>query len=356
MTKILIISLALFSLYGCRCGGDGDKPKAGVEAVARKPPEPVNLRGAGASFPQRLYAQWIAQYAQLRPSAQIDYQSSNSGAGLREMIVSAVDFGATDAPLDPGEFKSVPYPMTQVPTTLSAVALVHSVPGVAHLQLSPEALVGIYLGEIKKWNDAKIAADNPDVKLPDADVNAVFRSDPSGTTAAFTDYLSKVSDDFKHKVGSGKHVSWVTGLGAAGIQGVMGQLKTIPGAISYIGLPDVDAGGLTMVAVKNSAGEYIMPNIGAVASAAAGVALSETLGASITNSPAKGAYPICTYSYILLRSDRVNESKTRGVADFLWWAIHEGQRDAASLNYAPLPAQVVKQIEQRIKPLTSGEN
>jgi phosphate transport system substrate-binding protein len=354
MTKILAICLAVFSLCGCRCGDEGKKPVNQASSASPESAGPVTLTGIGAAHP--LYAKWIAEYAKVRPSAQINYSGTDLGNGLRQVSAESVDFAATDAPSDASDLKSAPHRIIQVPITLGAVALVHSVTDVTDLKLSAQALAAIYLGEIKKWNDKAIALDNPGVKLPNLDVNAVFRSDTTGTTATFTDYLSKVSADFKQRVGTGKRVNWLTGLGAAGNDGVIGQLKTIPGAIAYINLADVAQNGLTMVALKNSAGDYVTPSVAAVSAAAEGVTLGDSLSASITNSSAVNAYPICGFSYILARGDSAGGNKAKAVADFLWWSIHDGQQYAASLTYAPLPQAVVRQIEKRMQPLTSADS
>jgi phosphate transport system substrate-binding protein len=270
------------------------------------------------------------------------------------MIAGTVDFGATDAPMSDEEAKSAPKKIVHVPTILGAVVLAYNLEGVTDLKISPEVLAGIYLGKIKKWNDPKIVADNPDTKLPAKDMNAVFRSDGSGTTAVFTDYLSKVSEEFKEKVGAGKSVSWPGGVGAKGNEGVTGQVKTTPGSIGYLELAYAEQNKLSMASLRNKAGEFIKPSIEATSAAAAGVQLPESLTVSITDSPAPGAYPIAAYTYIIVHEDTADAAKGKGVADFLWWAIHAGQQYAAALQYAPLPPATVELVEKRIKSLSSG--
>jgi phosphate transport system substrate-binding protein len=355
MTKPFVLAFALAMLGLVACKGKPDpQPAAQPGAGPSKPAEPVSLNGAGATFPYPLYSKWIAEYGKMNSNVRINYQSIGSGGGIRQMIAGTVDFGATDAPMSEEEAKSAPKKIVHVPTILGAVVLAYNLEGVTDLKISPEVLAGIYLGKIKKWNDPKIVADNPDVKLPAKDMNAVFRSDGSGTTAVFTDYLSKVSPEFKDKVGAGKSVSWPGGVGAKGNEGVTGQVKTTPGSLGYLELAYAEQNKLSMAALRNKAGEFIKPSIEATSAAAAGVQLPESLTVSITDSPAPGAYPIAAYTYIIVHEDTADAAKGKGVADFLWWAIHAGQQFAAPLQYAPLPAATVEQVEKRIKSLHSG--
>lgn len=348
-----LLCLAFSLLLGCKGKPDEHAAPQGG-AAAPKSAEPLSLNGAGATFPYPLYSKWIAEYGKAKKDVQINYQSIGSGGGIRQMIAGTVDFGATDAPMTDSEMQGAPRKIVHVPTILGAVALAYNLEGVEELKLSPEALAGIYLGTIKKWNDPKIAADNAGVTLPATDVNAVFRSDGSGTTAVFTDYLNKVSSEFKDKVGQGKSVSWPGGVGAKGNEGVTGQVKTTPGALGYVELAYAVQNKLPTVALKDKNGDYVKPSIEAVSAAAGGIELPESLTASITDSPAPGAYPIAAYTYIIVHEDTPNASKGKGVSDFLWWAIHDGQQFAAPLHYAPLPQPVVKQVEERIKSLSSG--
>jgi phosphate transport system substrate-binding protein len=355
MTKqfVFTLALALLGLVACK-GKPEPQPAAQSGAAPSKSADPVSLNGAGATFPYPLYSKWIAEYGKANPNVRINYQSIGSGGGIRQMIAGTVDFGATDAPMSDEEAKSAPKKIVHVPTILGAVVLAYNLEGVTDLKISPEVLAGIYLGKIKKWNDPKIVADNPDTKLPAKDMNAVFRSDGSGTTAVFTDYLSKVSEEFKEKVGAGKSVSWPGGVGAKGNEGVTGQVKTTPGSIGYLELAYAEQNKLSMASLRNKAGEFIKPSIEATSAAAAGVQLPESLTVSITDSPAPGAYPIAAYTYIIVHEDTADAAKGKGVADFLWWAIHAGQQYAAALQYAPLPPATVELVEKRIKSLSSG--
>jgi len=342
--------MVIFGLIGCK-GKTEPQPASKTESLAAQPATPVSLNGAGATFPYPLYSKWISEYGKLKSDVRINYQSIGSSGGIRQMIAGSVDFGATDAPMTAEEMKSAKKKIVHIPTILGSVALAYNVAGVTDLKISPDVLAAIYLGKIKKWNDPKIVADNPGVKLPSADMNAVFRSDGSGTTAVFTDYLSKVSKDFSEKVGSGKSVSWPGGVGAKGNEGVTGQVKTMPGAIGYLELAYATQNNLSVAALKNKAGEFMKPSIEAISAAASGVPLPESLTVSITDSPVPGAYAISAYTYVIVHEDMADAAEGKAVADFLWWAIHAGQQHAAPLHYAPLPATAVELIEKRIKSL-----
>jgi phosphate transport system substrate-binding protein len=341
-------------VVGCKGKGESAEQTSAAANTAAAPAGPISLNGAGATFPYPLYSKWIAEYGKGNPNVQINYQSIGSGGGIQQIKTGTVDFGASDAPMTESELKSAPRPLLHIPTTLGAVAVAYNLPDVKELKLSSEALVGIFLGTVKKWNDPKIVATNPGVTLPATDVSAVFRSDGSGTTSVFTDYLSKVSPEFKEKVGQGKSVSWPSGLGAKGNEGVTGQVKTTPGAIGYVELAYAKQNNLSVVALQDKAGDFIVPSVEAITAAASGVELPESLTASITDSPAKGAYPIASYTYLLVYADSQQEAKGKALVNFPWWAAHEGQKFGAPLEYAPLPEKVIEKVEARIKSLTAG--
>jgi phosphate transport system substrate-binding protein len=313
----------------------------------------LSLTGAGATCPYPLYSKWLSEFGKTRPDIRINYQSIGSGGGIRQVMAGTVDFGATDAPMTESEEQKAPKRLVHVPTTLGAVVLAYNVPGVSDLKLSSEALAGIFLGEIKKWNDPKIAETNGGVALPDQDIMAVFRSDGSGTTAVFTDYLSKVSDAFDKDVGQGKSVKWPVGLGAKGNEGVTGQIKTTPGAIGYVELAYATQNKLPVAALKNQKGEFVAPSIDAITKAADGVTMPAALTVSITDSPGAGAYPIAAYTYLLVYEDATDAPKGKAIAEFLNWAVHDGQNFAAPLHYAPLPTSVVKLVEARLATLVA---
>ncbi|HMA92575.1 MAG TPA: phosphate ABC transporter substrate-binding protein PstS [Polyangiaceae bacterium] len=319
-------------------------------------PENIAINGAGATFPFPLYSKWMAAYNQLRPNVKINYQSIGSGGGIRQITAGTVDFGATDAPMTEEEAKKAPRKILHIPTTLGAVVVTYNLDGVSQpLKLTPEALASIYLGKTKKWNAPEIANENKDLKLPAKDIAIVYRSDGSGTTAVFTDYLVKVSSEFKDKVGQGKSVKWPAGLGAKGNEGVTGQVKSTPNSIGYVELVYATQNKMPVAQLKNAAGNYVTPSIAATTAAAAGVDLPAELYASVTNATGKDAYPISAYTYLLLFEDLQDPTKGSALADFVWWAIHDGQRECEPLGYAPLPAKVVSQVEAALKTLRVGE-
>jgi phosphate transport system substrate-binding protein len=348
----LIFALLLLGACGKKekpapSGGEG----APVEAASKN----VSIQGAGATFPYPLYSKWMAEYNKLNPHIRINYQSIGSGGGIRQVIKQTVDFGATDAPMKDEDAKKAPGTLHHIPTTIGAVVVAYNVPGVDRkLNLDPDVVVDIFFGKVKKWNDARIKASNEGVELPDKDIAIVHRSDGSGTTAVFTDYLGHVSDEWTEKVGVGKAVKWPTGLGAKGNEGVTGQIKTTPGAIGYIELAYATQNKLTFASIKNKAGQYIEPKIGAITAAGAGAEMPDELHMSLANPEGKDAYPIAAYTYILVYEDVKDQAKAEAVAKFLWWAIHDGQKFAEELHYAPLPEPVVKKVEARLKSLKSG--
>jgi phosphate transport system substrate-binding protein len=355
--RALLVLAAGFSFSCNKPGGaDGQKTMgAGSPAPIPSQAGPISLNGAGATFPFPLYSKWIAEYNKQFPNIRINYQSIGSGGGIRQIVAGTVDFGATDAPMKNDEAKQAPGKLHHIPTTIGAVVLCYNLPEVAQtLKLSPEVLADIYLGKIKKWNDAKISADNADAKLPAKDISVVYRTDGSGTTNVYTDYLSAVSGEWKEKVGAGKSVKWPVGLGAKGNEGVTGQLKTTPYTIGYTERAYATQNKLPMAELKNKAGKFIAPTTAAMSAAAEGVEMPETLYVSLVNSAAETAYPIAGYTYMLVYADAKDATKGEAIAKYLWWALHDGQKFAESLDYAPLPAKVVTQVEARLKELTAG--
>ncbi len=355
--RSLIISLALFAtlpVWGCE-----KKQQPTAEAAASvtpgvnpTTPENIALTGAGATFPYPLYSKWMSQYQVLHPNVQINYQSIGSGGGIRQITARTVDFGASDAPMSEDEAKKATAPLVHIPTTLGAVVVTYNLEGIsAPLKLTPDVLADVYLGKISKWNDKRIGKENPGVKLPAADIGAVYRSDGSGTTAVFTDYLAKVSPEFKEKVGQGKSVKWPKGLGAKGNEGVTGQIKTTPGTIGYVELAYAVQNKMPSAQLKNKSSNFIDPTIETVTAAAAGIELPDSLTASITDANGPKAYPISAYTYLLVYEDSADLKKGSAMVEFLWWAIHDGQKECAPLNYAPLPATAVAKVEARLKQL-----
>ncbi len=308
------------------------------------------INGAGATFPFPLYSKWFNEYNKLHGDLQFNYQSIGSGGGVKQITERTVDFGASDAPMSEQELAKAPG-ILHIPTVLGADAIVgNGIPD--GLKLTPEVLADIFLGKITKWSDGRIAQLNPGVKLPDLPIAVVHRSDGSGTTAVFTDYLAKVSPEWKAKVGAGKSVKWPAGLGGKGNEGVTGLVKATPGAIAYVELAYARQNKLPTMALKNADGEFVKPTVESTSEAAAGVELPPDYRVSITNARGKGAYPIAAFTYLLVYKDQPDAAKGKAVQQFLWWAIHDGQKLAAPLDYAPLPKAVVARLETTIKAMT----
>jgi len=308
------------------------------------------VTGAGATFPFPLYSKWFSDYNKLHPDIRFNYQSIGSGGGIRQISERTVDFGASDAPMTDEELAKA-QGIQHIPTVLGAVVVTYHAP-IQGLKLTPETLAGIFLGEITKWNDPKLARDNPGLKLPDTAVAVVHRSDGSGTTSIFTDYLAKVSPEWKSKVGAGKSVKWPVGLGAKGNEGVTGIVKSTPGAVGYVELAYAHQNQLAMASIRNHDGIFTVPSLESTSAAAAGVEMPADYRVSITDAKGKDAYPIASFTYLLVYKDQADPRKGEALLRFLWWAIHDGQATAPSLDYAPLPKAVVAKVEQTLGNLT----
>jgi phosphate transport system substrate-binding protein len=312
------------------------------------------INGAGATFPYPLYSKWFAEYNKLHPDLQFNYQSIGSGGGVKQITEKTVDFGASDAPMSDAELAKAPG-VIHVPTVLGAVAIVSN--GAPDgVKLTPEVLSEIFLGKITRWNDPKILAVNPG-KMPELAITVAHRSDGSGTTAVFTDYLGKVSPTWKSSVGVGKSVKWPVGLGGKGNEGVTGIVKSTPGAIGYVELAYAKQNKLAMATLQNAEGQWVKPSVEATSAAAAGVELPADFRVSITNAKGKEAYPISSFTYILVYKDQTDAQKGKALVNFLWWAIHDGQKMAAPLDYAPLPKPVAAHVETQLKTIkVDGKN
>jgi phosphate transport system substrate-binding protein len=307
------------------------------------------INGAGATFPYPLYSKWFSEYQKANPDVQINYQSIGSGGGIRQFQEGTVDFGASDAPMTDEQLAKSPG-VLHVPTVLGAVVLTYSLPGVSALRLDGPVVADIFLGKVTKWNDERIAAQNPGVKLPDDAILVVHRSDGSGTSAIFTDYLTKVSPDWASKVGKGAAVNWPVGLGGKGNEGVTGLIKQTPGSIGYVELIFAESNQLPFASLKNRSGAYVSPSVKSVTDAAAAAAKSipDDFRVSITDSQGKGAYPISGFTYLLVKGEMPKEKGARLVA-FLEWALADGQKLAAPLFYAPLPTAIAKKAEAKVR-------
>jgi phosphate transport system substrate-binding protein len=307
------------------------------------------LNGAGATFPFPLYSKWFSEYNKLFPDLQFNYQSIGSGGGIQQVTNKTVDFGASDAPMKDEQIAKAPGTV-HIPTVMGAVVVTYNAP-ISGLKLTPDTLAGIYLGKITKWNDAALAKVNPGVKLPEDAIAVVHRSDGSGTTNIFTDYLSKVSPEWKAEVGASTSVKWPTGLGGKGNEGVTGLVKQTPGAIGYVELAYAKQNGLAMAELQNKDGVFVKPTMEGTSAAAAGITMPDDFRVSITNAAGKDAYPMASFTYLLVQNDQEDPAKGQAIVAFLWWAIHDGQAFAAPLDYAPLPKGVVAKVEAKLKTL-----
>jgi phosphate transport system substrate-binding protein len=313
------------------------------------------LTGAGATFPNPIYSKWFDAYNK-KTSVQINYQSVGSGAGIRQYAEGTVDFGASDGPMNESQISAVSGNVVHIPTVLGAVVVTYNLPalGDARLKLDGTVLVDIFMGRITKWNDQRIASLNPGVSLPNTDLIVVHRSDGSGTSYIFTDYLTKFSREWKDKVGYATSVNWPVGLGGKGNEGVTQQVKQVEGALGYVELIYAIANNLPYAQVKNAAGAFVEPSLESVTAAAASAKLAKDTDfrVSITNAPGKDSYPISSFTWLLVKKDDKDAAKGKLVKDFLTWMItDEAQAMAKDLHYAPLPAEVRTLVAERIKTL-----
>jgi len=313
------------------------------------------LNGAGASFPTPIYQKWFSDYHKQHPDIEINYQSKGSGAGIASVIDGTVDFGASDGPMSDAQLKTYHdkhgSDVLHFPTVAGADVPAYNIPGVAAgLNFTGEALAGIFLGKITKWNDPELTKANPKIKLPDADIVVVHRSDGSGTTYCWTDFLSKVSPEWKTKVGTNTTVNWPTGLGAPQNNGVAGQIKQTPNSLGYIELIYALNNEIAYGNVKNPAGVFVKPELASVVAAAAGAAktMPPDFRVSITNSPGKNAYPIATFTWLLVPEEFKDQAKAKIMKDFLHWMLTTGQKEAQTLSYAPLPKEIIATEEKAI--------
>ena len=310
-----------------------------------------SLNGAGASFPAPIYQKWFSEYSSAHRGVQINYQSLGSGAGIRQVIAGTVDFGASDGPMSDEQLHQAPGKILHIPTVLGAVVPAYNIPGVRQeLKFTPETLAGIFLGKITNWNDPQIAKVNPGVRFPNLSIVVVHRSDGSGTSFIFTDYLSKVSPQWKSTVGANTAVKWPVGLGGKGNEGVAGQVRQMEGAIGYVELIYAVQNNISYGVVRNKAGNFVKATLESVSAAAAGAATSipADYRVSITNADGKNAYPISSFTWLLIPQQSRDASKGKVLHDFLEWMLKDGQEQASSLSYAPLPKEVVKKVKATV--------
>lgn len=339
---LFTLSLSILSSVGCSNTSGG----AGGE---------IRLQGAGATFPNPLYQKWFSEYNKTNANLKFDYQSIGSGGGIQQISDKTIDFGGSDAPMKDDQLAKAQGQILHIPTVLGAVVITYNLPNVTtELKLTPEAIAEVFLGTVKKWNDPAIASVNEGVALPASDITVVHRSDGSGTSFVFTDYLSKVSPEWKSGPGAGTQVNWPAGLGAKGNEGVTGQVKQSPNSIGYVELIYAEQNKLPVASIKNAAGQFVRPSLDSITAAAASVAgqMPDDMRVSITNAPGATAYPISSFTYLLIYKDQPDQAKGKALVDFLWWAVHDGEQMARDLLYAPLPQEVVQKAEAKINSIT----
>ncbi len=316
------------------------------------PAAAVSLNGAGATFPYPLYSRWFDEYYKLT-GVKINYQSIGSGGGISQVTAGTVDFGASDGIMtveQQSKAEALYGPILHIPMTSGAEAIVYNLPGISSgLKLTPDVLADIYLKKIAKWHDPRIAALNPDLKLPDMPIAVVHRSDGSGTTYIFTNYLSKVSQEWKDRVGNATSVNWPGDIGGQGNEGVAGQVRQIPGAIGYVELAYSLQNNMTYAALQNQAGSYILPSLKATTAAAQGVELPDDMKVMLTNSAKTDAYPMVGFTWMLVYVNQTDKAKGETLVKMLWWAVHDGQQYTEALSYAPLAGTAVTKAENEIR-------
>jgi phosphate transport system substrate-binding protein len=327
---VALLTVAALFAFGCKGAGGGSTV--------------VSLTGSGSSFVNPLMSKWAAEY-------QVEQKA------IRIILDKTVDFGASDAALSDEQLAKASPKIVHIPLTLGAVVVTYNVKDVPdHLKLTPEVIAGIFNGEIKIWNDGKIASLNPEMKLPAQPIGVVYRSDGSGTTAVFTDYLSNVSAPWKSNVGKGTTVKWPAGTGANGNAGVTNQVKQTPGSVGYVELAYALQNRLPVASLRNKAGKFVEPSLEAITAAAAGTAtkIPEDLRMPIVDAEGEGAYPIAGFTYALVYEDMADPIRGAALTNFLWWGTHDGQKLGLPLHYAPLPASIVTKAEDKLKALRSG--
>ena len=309
------------------------------------------LNGAGATFPYPIYSKWFSEYHKAHSDVQVNYQSIGSGGGIRQVLAGTVDFGASDGPMTDEQLGQAKVKILHVPTVLGAVVPAYNIPGVTgEVKFTPEALAGIFLGKITTWNDKALTAANPGVNFPNQPIVVIHRSDGSGTSYIFTDYLSKVSADWKNGPGKGTSVKWPVGLGGKGNEGVAGMIRQMEGSIGYVELIYALQNKITYGSMKNPAGEFVKASLESVTTAAASVkSMPADFRVSITNAPGKGAYPISSFTWLLIPTKSQDPNKGKILTDLLNWCETDGQKLAADLSYAPLPDTVVAKVKEAIK-------
>jgi phosphate transport system substrate-binding protein len=322
---------------------------AGVLTLSIGAQAQMLINGAGATFPYPIYSKWFDEYAKVDPSVRFNYQSIGSGGGQKQITEQTVDFGASDGPMSDAALAKAPGKILHLPTVAGAVVITYNLPDSPKLKLDGSTVADIYLGKIAKWNDPAIAALNPEVKLPDTDIVVVHRSDGSGTSYIFTDYLSSVSKAWADKVGKATSVKWPAGLGAKGNEGVAGQVKQLPGTIGYVELIYAHQNKLPVADLKNASGQFVTASLDSITEALATAKIPDDFRFSMVNAPGEKAYPIAGTTWLLVYEQQKDAEKGKKLVEFLNWALTKGEGMAASLDYAPLPDSVEQRVRERIK-------
>ena len=347
------MKLAALMLLAVACAKEGANNSATASSTTSSSGGSVDLTGAGATFPYPIYSKWFSDYA-TATGVKINYQSIGSGGGIRQLSEGTVDFGASDSPMSDDEMsKAKGGPILHIPTVLGADVITYNLPGVAAgLKLTSAVIADIFMGRVKKWNDTRIATLNAGVSLPNRDILVVHRSDGSGTTYIFTDYLSTAVPAWKTRVGKGKEVKWPVGLGAKGNEGVAGQVKQTPGSIGYVELAYATQNNLPIAAIRNKSGQFVAASVPAVTAAAAGAAKAlpgnTDYRISIVDAPGADSYPISSFTWILVYQHQTDAVKGKKLVDFLNWALTEGEKSAVTLDYAPLPTEMATTVKARL--------
>lgn len=327
-------------------------------AQAQDAEKQVSLNGAGATFPYPLYSKWMSEFQKANPTIKMNYQSIGSGGGIKQITEQTVNFGASDGPMSDEQLKKVSGELFHIPATLGGVVPTYNLEDINQpIKFTGEVLANIYLGKIKKWNAPELKELNPDISLPNKDIAVVHRSDGSGTTYIWVDYLCKVSPEWKEKVGKGTSVKWPVGIGGKGNEGVTAQVKELPASIGYVELIYALGNKLPYGAVRNKEGKFIQASIESVTAAAAGAIkdMPDDFRVSITDASGEDVYPIASFTWLLVYKEQQNPKTGKALAKFLWWAIHEGQEYAPNLYYAKLPDLVIDKIENKLKKITCNE-
>ena len=308
----------------------------------------MTINGAGATFPYPIYSKWFDAYTKVDPSVRFNYQSIGSGGGQKQILAQTVDFGASDGPMSDENLAKAPGKLLHIPTVAGADVVAYNLPGNPALKFDADTIAGIFLGQITKWSDPKIAATNPGVSFPDRDIVVVHRSDGSGTTYIWTDYLSKISSEWKSKVGTNTSVNWPTGIGGKGNEGVAGQIKQTPGALGYVELIYAVQNKMPYAEVKNAAGNFVKATLESITAALATAEIPDDFRFSITNAPGKDAYPVCGATWLLVYQQQKDPAKGKKLVEFLKWAEKDGEQMAKDLEYAPLPENLQQRVLKRI--------